>query len=134
RLSYRYVANTFTSEQASGFFGIGIPPLHATWQVFAGANGLLVLSPVIVAAVWGLVLLRRRYPLEVLVCTAVPVAFVLLTSGYFLPYGGSPAPRFLVPALPFLAVGLGPAFAWRPRLTIALALVSIVTITARLLV
>ena len=56
--------------------------------------------------------------------------FVLLNCGYFLPYGGSPGPRFLIPALPFLAVGLGPAFAWRPRLTAALALVSVVAMTA----
>src|SRR5262249_34974967 len=94
RLSDRHVHNPLTSEQAGGFFGIRLPHLNSTWQVFAGANGLLVLSPVVVAAVWGLVLLRRRYPLEALVCAAVTVAFVLLNSGYFLPYGGSPGPRF----------------------------------------
>src|SRR5262249_45262636 len=55
-------------------------------------------------------------------------------SSYFLPYGGgSPGPRFLVPALPFLALGLGPAFARAPRAVTAVALVSIVaTITLTL--
>ena len=38
------------------------------------------------------------------VAAGMTVAFVLSDAGYFLPYGGnSPGPRFLVPALPFLA-------------------------------
>ena len=63
------------------------------------------------------------------VCVAVIAIFLLLNSGYFLPYGGSPGPRFLLPALPFLALGLGPAFARAPRLTAALASVSIASMT-----
>ena len=46
-------------------------------------------------------------------------------SGYWLPFGGgSPGPRFLIPMLPFLAVGL--ACAWRrfPATTLALAVPS----------
>jgi hypothetical protein len=134
RLSYRYVANLYRTEQSSGFFGIGMPRGYGSYQVFAGDGGLLVVSPVVVAAAWGLVLLSRRYRPEALVCGAVTALFVFANCGYFLPYGGTPGPRFLVPALPFLALGLGPAFAWRPRLTTALALLSILTVTARLLI
>jgi hypothetical protein len=61
---------------------------------------------------------------------AVALIYVILNCGYFLPYGGSPGPRFLIPALPFLALGLGPAFARAPRLTAALSLVSIASMTA----
>jgi hypothetical protein len=133
-LSYRYVANEYASEQAAGFFGIRLPRLNDIQVVFAGDRGLLVATPVVVAAAAGLVLLARRHPVEALVCGAISVLFVVANCGYFAPYGGfSPGPRFLVPALPFLALGLGPAFSrWR-RLTAALAATSIIaTITLTL--
>src|SRR5207237_6405269 len=97
-------------------------------------GGLLVISPVLLAAAAGLGLLARRNGPEALVCIAVTAAFLVLNCGYFLAYGGfSPGPRFLAPALPFLAVGLAPAFARVPRLTARLAAVSITAPTARLL-
>ena len=47
---------------------------------------------------------------EALACAAATLVFALLSVGYFDPYGGeSPGPRFLVPALPFLALGLADA-------------------------
>ena len=46
------------------------------------------------------------------------MAFAASAAGYFDPYGGtSPGPRFFVPALQFLALGLAPAYARWPRLT-----------------
>jgi Glycosyltransferase family 87 len=134
RASYRYVANPLSHDQASGFFGLSAPHLYATYDVFAGNGGLLVVSPVLVAAGWGLVLLARRHRAEALTCAAIVLVFVLVDCGYFLPYGGSPGPRFLVPALPFLALGLGPAFARRPRLVAALGAFSVATATAVTLV
>jgi hypothetical protein len=133
RLSYRYVDNLYQPVQEAGFFGIKLPTWYATHQVFAGRGGLIAATPVLVAAAWGLRLLWPRYRAEVAVCIAVTAVFLILNIGYFLPYGGSPGPRFLLPALPFLALGLGPAFAWRPRLTAALAFVSIASMTAILL-
>jgi len=130
-LSYRYVSAEFAAEQEGGFFGIHTPYLHAIGDVFSGSGGLLRISPVVVAAAAGLVLLGRRFRSEAVVCAAVVAAFVLLNCGYFEPYGGlSPGPRFLVPALPFLALGLAPAFASRFRLTAVLAALSILPMTA----
>ena len=130
-LSYRYVTNRFAAEQASGLFGIRPPNLHGTYWVFAGDRGLLIASAVLVAAAAGLVLLSRTYRAEALVCAAITLLFVAVNCGYFLPYGGtSPGPRFLVPALPFLAVGFGPAFARWPRAAATLAGVSIVATLA----
>jgi hypothetical protein len=133
-LSYAYVANRFAEDQAHGLFGIGAPHGFSTYIVFAGGGGLLVISPVLVAAAFGLVPLGRRHRLEAFVCGAVVVAFLALNCGYFLAYGGfSPGPRFLVPALPFLALGLAPAFARAPRLTAALAVLSVFATTVRML-
>jgi hypothetical protein len=134
RLSYRYLANEYTARQSAGFFGIHIPRLHSLWLVFAGSRGLLVVSPVVLAGGYGLVLLGRRSLPEALLCAAVIVAFLVVDSGYFAPYGGlSPGPRFLVPALPFLALGFGPAFAARFRLVLALTVLSVAATTAVML-
>jgi hypothetical protein len=98
--------------------------------VVGGSRGLLVVCPIVIACVYGLVLLGRRYRAEAILCGAVAVVFFLVDSGYFAPYGGlSPGPRFFVPALPFLALGLGPAYAARFRLVLALAALSIVSTT-----
>lgn len=135
RLSYRYVRNAYTEQQREGFFGIGSPSLHGLWDVLLGPRGLLVWSPVCLAAAVGLWLLwRRGLRAEAVVAALVTVAFVFVDAGYFLPYGGgSPGPRFFAPALPFLLLGL-PAALERFRLpTLALGLVSVVTMTVQAL-
>jgi hypothetical protein len=129
-LSYRYVANAYAGEQSSGFFGIHLPSLHGIHLVLVGDRGLLVTSPVLVAAAGGLVLLARRHRPEALICAVVFALLLVANCGYFAPYGGiSPGPRFLVPALPFLALGLAPAFSRLRKLTSALAAISIVATT-----
>jgi len=133
--SYRYIANGYVFAQNQGVFGVGLPKLYSTYEVFSGPGGLLVVSPVLVAAAWGLVLLARSHRREALVCAAVALFFVVINCGYFLPYGGiSPGPRFLIPALPFLAIGLAPAFRWRPRLTALLTALSVVAMVGLTLV
>ncbi|MGZ4353900.1 MAG: hypothetical protein ACXVZ4_10155, partial [Gaiellaceae bacterium] len=134
-LSYRYEARPFSEQQRHGFFGIGVPTFHGLKEVLVGDRGLLVFSPVLVLAAIGLWLLwREGRRLEAGVAAAITTVFVLSNGGYFLPYGGaSPGPRFLVAALPFLALGLGPAFRRWPRTTTALAAVSVVLTTADLL-
>jgi hypothetical protein len=131
-LSYRYVSPYYKARQSAGFFGIHAPPLHHLGLVLAGSRGLIVDAPVLVAAAFGLVLLwRRGYRAETCLCTAVFVIFVLLDAGYFEIYGGdSPGPRYVIPALPFLFVGLGPAFARRPAITALLAAASVIASTA----
>jgi hypothetical protein len=130
-LSYRYVANKYAREQSGGLFGISVPRWHSTEQVFVGDRGVLIASPVVVVALVGLFLLLRRYRAEAVVCAMIFFAFVALSAGYFLPYGGlSPGPRFVIPAIPFLAVGLGPAFRRLPLVSLLLALVSLIASTA----
>ena len=131
-LSYRYVANRFAERQHGGFFGIGAPTFHGIVDVLVGSRGLLVWSPVCLAAAVGLVLARRRP--ELIVAALVVVAFVLVDAGYFLPYGGgSPGPRFLGAALPFLALGIAPALERFRLPTLALVVVSALTMTVQAL-
>jgi hypothetical protein len=82
----------------------------------------------------GLVLLARTNRREAIACGAVTVVYLVVACGYFAPYGGiSPGPRFFVPALPFLALGLAPALARFRVPTTLLAVASTVATTAVLL-
>lgn len=134
-LSYRYVAPRFASQQAGGFFGIHAPRWHSIRVVLAGSRGLLVDAPVLLAAAVGLALMwRHGRRAEAGLCALVTLLFLALEAGYYDPFGGiSPGPRFFIPALPFLAVGLAPAFASRRAATAVLAVGSVISSTAVLL-
>ncbi|MEA2222700.1 MAG: hypothetical protein QOH83_1076 [Solirubrobacteraceae bacterium] len=116
----------------SGFFGITVPrPLDALELLFSG-RGLLTLTPVLAMAIAGVVALRRqrggRHRAEATTIIAIAVAYLLYNAGYWLPLGGgSPGPRFLIPILPFVALGL--AIAWRrwPAVNLALTAISATT-------
>jgi hypothetical protein len=132
RLSYRYLDNGFAEQQSQGVFGIGVPRLDSVVATLGPPRGLLLISPVLAAAAVGLVLLHRQgRRQEALLCAAVTAAYVAISFGYFIPYGGfSPGPRFLTPALPFLLLGLPFALQRWPRPVLALLVVSVVLTTA----
>jgi hypothetical protein len=115
---------------AGGFFGITMPRPGAALELLFSGRGLLTLSPVLVMAIAGIVALRRsgRHRAEANVVIAMALAYFVYNAGYWLPLGGgSPGPRFLIPILPFLALGL--AIAWRrwPAATLGLAAISTTT-------
>lgn len=116
----------------SGFFGIGVPKPGAALDLLFASRGLLTLSPVLVLAVVGVVLLYRRgRRAEALVIGGVSLAYLTYNSGYYLPFGGgSMGPRFLIPILPFLAVPLSIAYRRFPAMTVALAIPSVIMMLA----
>lgn len=119
----------------AGFFGIGVPSPAALADLLLAPKGLLILAPVWALAGVGLVLLwRSGSRAEAAVAAAITLTFLLYDSGYYLPFGGFNAgPRFLVPTLPFLALGLGAAWRAFPGPTLALACASVTVTTVSLL-
>jgi hypothetical protein len=109
-----------------GLFGLVSPSPHALVELLASGRGLLVLTPVTAAAAAGLVLLHRQgRRAEPMLAGAIVALFLAYTMSYYLPFGGwVPGPRFLVPALPFLALGLAAAYRACWTATLALAGVS----------
>jgi hypothetical protein len=112
---------------SNGFFGIGLPRPGAAVDLLVASRGLLTLTPVLVMAALGAAGLRKRgHAAEGAVIGAVAIAYFLYDAGYWLPFGGgSPGPRFLIPMLPFLAIGLASAYRRLPALTLALAIPSV---------
>jgi hypothetical protein len=107
---------------AGGFFGIGAPDARVALELLFTSKGLLVLSPVLLAALAGLAFVRRA---ERLLVTAIFLAVLVYSSGYRFPFGGwVPGPRFMIPALPFLALPLAHALRRWPLPVGALAAVS----------
>jgi hypothetical protein len=115
-----------------GFFGITAPRLVDGLSLLVGGRGLLTLTPVLLVAAAGVVAMHgegRRA--EARTIGALALAYLVYDAGYWLPFGGgSPGPRFLIPILPFLAVGLGPAWRRWPAQTLALAVISTTTMVA----
>jgi hypothetical protein len=109
-----------------GFYGVGLPDPRAALSLLVSEKGLLVVTPLTIVAVLGLPLAwRAGRRLETLVCGAIPALFLLYNAAYYLPFGGQgPGPRFLVPALPFLALPLGFALRARPFAVAGVGVVS----------
>jgi hypothetical protein len=109
-----------------GFFGITAPRFDSAVSLLLAGRGLLVLTPIVVMAVAGVFMMRRQgHRAEANTILAVAAVYFVYNSGYWLPFGGgTPGPRFLIPALPFVAIGLAFAYKRLPALTLGLAIPS----------
>jgi hypothetical protein len=102
-----------------GIFGLTFPDVHALLALLFAPAGLASLSAGVVGA---FLLARRGRRAECAVLVGLPVAYLLYNASFVEPFGGaSPGPRYLVPALPFLAAGLAPAFRRIPGAALGLA-------------
>jgi hypothetical protein len=111
---------------SDGFFGITAPRWDAVRDLLIAGRGLLVLTPIVVMGVVGIVVMHRRgHRAEAWTVAGVVGAYFLYNAGYWQPFGGgTPGPRFMIPALPFLALGLAFAYRRLPATTLALAIPS----------
>ena len=90
--------NEYAARQSAGFFGIHVPHAHSAWLVVGGSRGSSSACPIVVACVYGLLLLARAPlprggpPLQ----RRSPSCSSSIDCGYFAPYGGlSPRPALL---------------------------------------
>jgi hypothetical protein len=112
---------------SDGFFGISFPRVSSVGDLLFASRGLLVATPVIGAAIAGLTLMGGKRSAELRVIVAIAAAYFIYNSGYWLPFGGgTPGPRFLIVALPFVAIGLAYAYRRWPAVSLGLALPSAV--------
>ncbi len=118
-------------------YGIHAPSATVIGQLLFGSyRGLFYLSPVLLLAVWGLAYQLGRSKASgpglgpgrpaLWLASSVVVYYLLLNGGYYMWDGGSAAgPRHLIPAIPFLCLGLAPAVTSVPRAFHGLAAVSV---------
>ena len=112
-----------------GLFGLTLPSLRSAGELLASDKGLLVLTPLAAAGVGGLIaLLRGTARREATLALGVSAAFLLYNSSYYLPFGGwVPGPRFLIAALPFVALGIAAALRAAPLTAAVLAAPSVLS-------
>ncbi|MCK6485710.1 MAG: hypothetical protein HUU22_14955 [Phycisphaerae bacterium] len=88
-------------------------------------RGLLIFCPVLILAAHGFWMMRTRRRAEMLLCLAVFATLWLMNAAFNGWHGGhSTGPRYLIPALPFLALPLALVFARLKWLAAPLAVVS----------
>ena len=126
-LSYASVA-----ANSRGILGLGGPSLASAVRLLVADRGLFVVTPVVAAALAGIVILYREgRRMDALVPGAVFAAYFAYNISYYLPFGGAvPGPRFLIATLPFLALPLAAAYRKAPLATSVLAAVSALTMVA----
>lgn len=121
--SWTHLAYSNIPRQQKGFFGIGAPSLPVLATLLLDSRGLLTLSPVLAmggAGTW--LLYKRGKRAEALAIAAICVLYAGYNAGYYLPFGGGfMGPRFLLTAIPFLALPVALALRRWPGPTIGLA-------------
>jgi hypothetical protein len=109
-LSYGHMTREEFAEGASqGVLGVTAPSLEVILKLLGSpSRGLLFIMPVFLFSVAGLVVLwrkRRDLRAEGWLLLAVVVGYLLINGGFYGWHGGwAHGPRYLLPALPFLAL------------------------------
>ena len=107
-LTLPYEYSTQPHRHAGVFMGLGVPSGEALWGILGSPyRGLFFSAPWLVLALPGTAMLwRRGFRGEAALFAVVPVLFVWMNASLVDWEGGwTVGPRYLIPAIPFLAVG-----------------------------
>ncbi|MCU1426668.1 MAG: hypothetical protein JWL83_668, partial [Actinomycetia bacterium] len=109
-LAYSYLVSRSIGGQ------YGVPTIHQLTDVILGAHGLVLTSPILIVAVAGAGITAARSSGwlrgHCLLALAVFLPYFVLAVGWSgTPLLEQPGPRYLIPALPFLAVPLAVVWA-----------------------
>ena len=113
-VSYQGHLKSFDGEGALGVYNLKAPSIHELTKTLFGNRGLFVITPIVALAVAGAVLaIVRRLPTrrDAWLGLASLAGMIAISTGIDGYGGDSPGPRYLIPALPLLAVPL--AEVWR---------------------
>jgi hypothetical protein len=112
-IPYQYeVSDLFREGMAQGVMGITAPKLGPLYYLTVHPyRGLFFWTPLLLLAVVGCVLATRQYGKRCMVGwlgVYTGVAYLLFNAGYYMWWGGwSMGPRFLIPMIPVVGLGLG---------------------------
>ncbi len=107
--SYQGNLKNFEGAGALGVYNLQGPRLEEVGKALFGQRGLFVLTPIVAVAVVGAVLAigqRTQVRRDAIIALAALVGMVVVSTGIDGLGGDSPGPRYLIPALPLLAVPL----------------------------
>jgi hypothetical protein len=108
-VGYHY-SELYTEQHSSGFLSLSYPRLSALWGItFGSYRGLFFISPVLLLAGAGFVIWARRgvHRRAWWTCLYAVISSFLFNGSSIMWQGGwSIGPRYLLPMLPFLVVGL----------------------------
>lgn len=111
-LAYSSEVDPRYGHMREGLFGITHPRWWVLRELLIGSyRGLLPLAPLMAITPLGLAAIARIQPRRraVWVASGIALFYFLLNASYFYWEGGwAYGPRHVIPALPFLALGLGP--------------------------
>jgi hypothetical protein len=139
-IPYQHMENArFQAGHARGFLGASWPDLHVLYRLTVHPfRGLFVWSPLVAVAIAACWLATRSVGKRRVLGWLglwMAAAYLLFNSGYYMWWGGwGMGPRFLIPMLPFVLIGLGeldpdrtrPTLpAWLPRVAAWRAAVAI---------
>ena len=107
----------------TGFFGVSFPRASVLAELLWGTKrGILWLSPLLLAVpfAWAASFRRLGTPITLLL-VAIPVAYLLINSGYaYWDGGASTGPRHITPMLPFIGFAMVPLWGMVRRARIGL--------------